>query len=75
MAASAGFAFYVANLDSYDRTYGSLGAVIVFLVWLYIANNALLFGALLDAEVERARAPEDRPARRMLRLPERGAGA
>jgi membrane protein len=75
MAASAGFAFYVANLDSYDRTYGSLGAVIVFLVWLYIANNALLFGALLDAEVERARAREDRPARRMLRLPERGAGA
>jgi membrane protein len=75
IAASAGFAFYVANLDSYDRTYGSLGAVIIFLVWLYIANNALLFGALLDAEVERERAHEEEPARRMLRLPERGAGA
>lgn len=53
--ASAGFAFYVANFSNYDATYGSLGGVIVFLLWLWISNNALLFGAELDAELERGR--------------------
>jgi membrane protein len=53
--ASAGFAFYVANFGNYDRTYGALAGVIVFLLWIWIANNALLFGAELDSEVERAR--------------------
>jgi membrane protein len=49
------FGFYVANFSSYDRTYGSLAGVIVFLLWLWITNLALLFGAELDAELERAR--------------------
>ena len=53
IAASAGFAFYVANFASYSETYGSLGAVIVFLIWLWITNVALLLGAELDAEIER----------------------
>jgi membrane protein len=53
--ASAAFGFYVANFSSYNRTYGSLGGVIVFLLWLWITNLALLFGAELDAETERGR--------------------
>jgi membrane protein len=53
--ASAAFGFYVANFSSYDRTYGSLAGVIVFLLWLWLTNLALLFGAELDAELERGR--------------------
>ncbi|MBA2308527.1 MAG: YihY/virulence factor BrkB family protein [Pseudonocardiales bacterium] len=51
--ASLGFAFYVANFGSYNKTYGSLAAVIVFLVWLWISNLAVLFGAEFDAELAR----------------------
>ena len=51
--ASAAFAFYVANFGSYDRTYGTLGGVIVLLVWMWISNVALLLGAELNAERER----------------------
>ena len=53
--ASAAFGFYVANFSSYNKTYGSLAGVIVFLLWLWITNLALLFGAELDAELERGR--------------------
>lgn len=53
--ASAGFAAYVSNFGSYNKTYGSLGAAVTFLVWLWITNLALLFGAELDAELERTR--------------------
>lgn len=53
--ASALFGLYVANFSSYDKTYGSLAGVIAFLLWLWITNLALLFGAELDAEVERSR--------------------
>jgi membrane protein len=53
--ASAAFGFYVANFGSYNKTYGSLAGVIVFLLWLWITNLALLFGAELDAETERGR--------------------
>lgn len=52
---SAGFAFYVANFGSYNATYGALGGVITFLVWLWLSNVALLLGAELDAELERER--------------------
>ncbi len=55
IVASAAFGFYVANFSSYDKTYGSLAGVIAFLLWLWITNLALLFGAELDAEMERGR--------------------
>ncbi|WP_405813016.1 MULTISPECIES: YihY/virulence factor BrkB family protein [unclassified Streptomyces] len=64
MAASAGFAFYVANFASYNKTYGTLASVIIFLVWLWITNLAILLGLEFDAEMVRQRAvagglPED----------------
>jgi membrane protein len=55
IVASAAFAFYVASFASYNKTYGSLGGVIVFLTWLWISNIAVLFGAELNAELERGR--------------------
>jgi membrane protein len=54
IAASAGFAIYVANFSSYDKTYGTLGGVVVFLLWMWITNMAILLGAQLNAETERA---------------------
>ncbi|GIJ49988.1 hypothetical protein Val02_68740 [Virgisporangium aliadipatigenens] len=64
IVASTGFAFYVAGFSSYNKTYGTLGGVIAFLVWLWISNIAVLLGAEFDAELERGRAiqaghPED----------------
>jgi len=65
--ATLGFAFYVANFASYNKVYGSLAAVIVFLVWLWISNIAILVGAEFDAELTRERQieeghpPEDEP--------------
>jgi membrane protein len=58
LAASAGFAVYVANFGNYNKTYGSLAAVIVFLVWLWISNIAILLGAEFEAELQRGRAIE-----------------
>ena len=55
LVASVGFAVYVANFSSYNRTYGSVAVVIIGLLWLWITNLALLFGAELDAELERGR--------------------
>jgi YihY family inner membrane protein len=56
VAASVGFALYVANFGSYNKTYGSLASVIIFLVWLWLSNTAILLGAELNAELERSRA-------------------
>ncbi|HSA50492.1 MAG TPA: YihY/virulence factor BrkB family protein [Yinghuangia sp.] len=56
MAASAGFALYVANFASYNRTYGTFAGVIVFLVWLWVSNLAILLGLEFDAELTRQRA-------------------
>ncbi|WP_460773218.1 YihY/virulence factor BrkB family protein [Microbacterium sp. GXF7504] len=53
--ASALFGLYLANFANYDRTYGSLAGIVIFLLWLWIANLALLFGAEFDAELERGR--------------------
>ena len=55
IVASALFTLYVANFGSYNKTYGSLGAVITFLVWLWISNTAILLGAEFDSELQRAR--------------------
>jgi len=71
-AASAGFAVYVSSLGSYNATYGSLGAVIVLLVWMWITNLALLVGLQFDAELERQRGiVAGEPPERALRVPER----
>jgi membrane protein len=56
LIASGLFAFYVANFGHYNKVYGSLGGVIVFLVWMWISNVALLLGAEFNAELERGRA-------------------
>src|SRR5436190_9887722 len=53
--ASGAFALYLANFSSYNKTYGALGGVIAFLVWLWISNIAILFGAEFNAELERGR--------------------
>jgi membrane protein len=56
--ASLGFAFYVANFGSYNKTYGALAGPIIFLIWLWISNVVILLGAEFNAELERARAIE-----------------
>ena len=58
LLASAGFALYVANFGAYNKTYGSLAGVIVFLIWLWVSNLAVLLGAELNAELERSREVE-----------------
>jgi len=65
IVASAAFAFYVANFGSYNKTYGALAGVIIFLVWLWITNVVILLGAEFNAEIERGRqiqagVPEDK---------------
>jgi membrane protein len=55
IVASAAFAFYVGNFGSYNKTYGALAGVVVFLIWFWLINVALLFGIELDAEIERTR--------------------
>jgi membrane protein len=64
MLASGLFALYVAFSGSYNKTYGSLAAVIIFLVWLWLTNTAILLGAEFNAEMQREHAiragiPED----------------
>jgi len=56
LLASAAFGFYVANFGSYNKTYGSLGGVIVFLTWLWITNIIILLGAEFNSEMERSKA-------------------
>lgn len=63
IVASLLFSLYVANFSSYNKTYGSLGGVIAFLVWLWITNIAVLFGAEFNAELQRSQQREaGRPA-------------
>jgi membrane protein len=76
IVASVLFAFYVANFSSYNKTYGSLAGVIVFLLWLWITNLALLFGAEFDSETERARQLQaGMPAEETIQLPPRDTKA
>jgi membrane protein len=59
LIASGAFALYVSNFGAYNKTYGALGGVVVFLVWLWISNIMILLGAEFNAELERERAIED----------------
>jgi membrane protein len=70
IVASIALALYVSNFGSYNKTYGTLGGVVVFLIWLWVTNMAILLGAEFNAETERARQLEgDVPgADRRLRL-------
>ena len=52
---SGAFGLYIANFDSYDKTYGTLGAIITFLIWVWLTNIAVLLGIELDSEIERER--------------------
>jgi membrane protein len=74
LAASVAFGVYVASFGSYNKTYGSLGAVIIFLVWFWLTNLALLLGAEFNAELERRRELEsgNPAAEDSLQLPLRG---
>jgi membrane protein len=55
LAASAAFSYYLANFKSFNVIYGSFAAAIILLVWLWLTNVALLFGAEVNAEIERAK--------------------
>jgi membrane protein len=72
--ASAGFGLWVSHFGSYGKTYGTLGSVITFLVWIWLSNLALLFGGELDSELERERELKlGLPAEKELRLRPRQA--
>jgi membrane protein len=74
--ASLGFGIYVSNFSSYDETYGALGGVIILLLWLWLTNLALLFGAEIDSELERSRQLQAGiPAEENLQLPPRDTRA
>ena len=64
LLASVGFSYYVSNFANYDRMYGSLGAVIVLLFWLYISFYIVLLGAEINAQVEPGDADPESPKRR-----------
>jgi membrane protein len=61
IAATLGFGFYVTNFGSYNATYGSLGAVVVFLTWLYLTAYILLMGGELNSELEKVADPQSHP--------------
>ncbi|RPF26675.1 YihY/virulence factor BrkB family protein [Georgenia muralis] len=76
LVASVAFGLYVANFGKYDATYGALAGVIIFLLWLWIMNLALLFGAEVDAELERGRQLQAGiPAEEEIQLPVRDDAA
>ena len=69
LLASGAFAFYTARFSSYNKTWGSLAAVIIMLTWLWLTSLALLFGAEFNAEAERSRElRRGEPAERGLQL-------
>ncbi|MFC7465369.1 YhjD/YihY/BrkB family envelope integrity protein [Brachybacterium sp. GCM10030252] len=74
--ASVGFFLYVSNFGNYNATYGALAGVIVLLLWIYIINSILLFGAEVDSEIERGRELQAGiPAEEELQLPPRDTKA
>ncbi|TFD10084.1 YihY/virulence factor BrkB family protein [Cryobacterium sp. TMT1-2-2] len=73
VVASLGFGFYVTTFSNYAKTYGSLAGIVIFLLWLWLTNLALLFGAEFDAELERGRQLQAGiAAEQNIQLPPRG---
>ena len=56
LIASGLFALYIANFGHYNKVYGSIAGMVIFLIWMWISNVAILFGAEFNAELERGRA-------------------
>lgn len=76
IASSAGLVLYFANFSSFDRSYGAIGGALVFLLWLWVTNIALLVGGEFDAELERMRQLQHgRSAEQRIRLPMRETSA
>lgn len=74
--ATLGFLFYISQFGTYNATYGALTGVIILMLWVFIMNSTLLFGAQLDSEIERMRQlREGLPAEEELQLPVRGTKA
>lgn len=74
--ATLGFLFYISQFGTYNATYGALTGVIIVMLWVFIMNATLLFGAQLDSEIERMRQlREGLPAEEELQLPVRGTKA
>ncbi|HEY6836658.1 MAG TPA: YihY/virulence factor BrkB family protein [Gaiellaceae bacterium] len=70
LVASGAFAFYTSRFSSYNKTWGSLAAVVVMLTWLWLSSAALLLGAEVNAEAERSRElRQGEPAERDLQVP------
>jgi membrane protein len=67
LGASAGFSLYVASFGSINKTYGSLAGVVIFLIWLWLTNVAILLGVELDAELRRYREEHGRSPFRIRR--------
>jgi membrane protein len=73
LVASGLFAVYTSMFDTYNKTWGSLAAVIVMLTWLWVTGIALLLGAEINAETERSRElREGQPAERTIQAPSKG---
>ncbi len=72
LAGSAGFSFYVANFGSYNETYGSVGAIVVLLMWLYVSAYVVILGAELNSEIEH-QTKQDSTTGDERRMGERGA--
>jgi membrane protein len=66
LLASLGFSFYVNNFASYNATYGSIGAVIVLLTWMYVSGFFVLLGGEINAEIEHAASSGKDPGEKQL---------
>jgi membrane protein len=74
IVATLGFSLYLSTIGSYNKTYGTLGGLVALLIWLWLSNIALLFGAELNSEVERSRQLRaGLPAQESLQLEPRAA--
>ena len=67
LIASGGFSWYVSNFGNYNKTYGSLGAIAVLLIWLSISSFVFLMGAEIDSELEKQAGVGDRGSGNQLR--------